>query len=315
MEILNSIISIPLIVTDPSSRLYWPFLLLSLGVLASFTKKDFFKDFTHPSSVLDLKIFTLNSVLKILVFPFFLITAFSVSVQMTKVLYLLFPTFGGLQLSDFIMKGLLTFIAFILNDFFRFFHHYLMHKVPGLRKLHRTHHSAVVLTPLTLFRAHPLEAFIASLRNLLSLGCTLAIFSFLSQKPIHGWDILGVNIFGFIFNGLLANLRHSPMPISFGAFEYLFISPRMHQIHHSNNPNHFNKNYGVALALWDQLVGSYYRPSKEESNSLSFGLIKNSNELTSKEWEEATTLKGALFPFKTHKELKYENKSFVTRPV
>lgn len=315
MGFLNSLMTIPNIVADPSSRLYWPFLLTSFLIIFAIQKRNFFKELIHPSSLLDVQIFTLNGVLKVFVFPFFLITAFSVSVQMTKGLYFLFPHFQGIKFDDFTMKGILTLIAFVLNDFFRFAHHFLMHKVPFLRELHRTHHSALVLTPLTLFRAHPLEALLASFRNILSLGTTLALFSFLSQKPIHGWDILGVNIFGFLFNGLLANLRHSPVPISFGLLEYLFISPRMHQVHHSNNPKHWNKNYGVALALWDQLVGSYYRPSREEARTLQFGLHQSlKKEVHSKEWKEATTLWGALFLLKKEKEI-YENESIVTRPI
>ncbi|MCR9205813.1 MAG: sterol desaturase family protein, partial [Halobacteriovoraceae bacterium] len=192
-------------------------------------------------------------------------------------------------------KGVLTLIAFIVNDLFRFLHHYLMHRLPLLKSLHRTHHSALVLTPLTLFRSHPIESFIASMRNVLSLGITLALFSFLNQKPIQGWDILGVNLFGFLFNALFANLRHSPVPISFGLLECVFISPRMHQVHHSNNPKHWDKNYGVALALWDQIAGSYYRPSSSEAKDLKFGLHQNPSK-DSKEWKEATTLSGALFP-------------------
>ena len=315
MEILKSFISIPLLVADPSSRLYWPFLLIAVLILFAVLKKDFFKQIKHPSSLLDIQIFTLNGVLKAFLFPAFLITAFSISVQMTKALYLLFPHFKGLALNDFAMKGILTLIAFVLNDWFRFTHHLMMHKLPFFRRLHRTHHSALVLTPLTLFRAHPLEAFLASFRNVLSLGTTLALFSFLSQKPIHGWDILGVNVFGFVFNALLSNLRHSPVPISFGIFETLFISPRMHQIHHSSDPKHWNKNYGVALALWDQIFGSYYRPSKEEAKNLSFGLYQNLNKETQTyEWKEATTLWGALFPFKKKKEV-YESENIITRPV
>ena len=65
----------------------------------------------------------------------------------------------------------------------------------------------------------------------------------------------------------------------------------MHQIHHSNNPIHFGKNYGVALAVWDQLFGSFYKPKSDELKNLTFGVHQ---ELDEKALTEATTLKGAL---------------------
>ncbi len=48
-----------------------------------------------------------------------------------------------------------------------------------------------------------------------------------------------------------------PKPIS-----YIFLSPSLHWIHHSNNPKHFNKNFGRVLCFWDQVFGTYL----DESN-------------------------------------------------
>lgn len=293
-ERLNELLNIFGMWNDPSQRLYWPFLLSSLLILIIWSKKrgrDFLGELLSPSSFLDLKLFTINGFLKVFLFPIFVFSTFEVSVLLLKSLRSIFPSFSGLAISSTQAALFATVLAFIINDFFRFFQHFMMHKLPGLRVLHRTHHSALVLTPLTLFRAHPLEAFIASFRNILSVGVTLGLYSFLYQKPITAWDILGVNLFGFLFNAFMANLRHSPVPLGFGFFEYIFISPRMHQIHHCNNPKHFGKNYGVALAIWDQLVGSFYRPNQTEMNTISFGL----DHLNGRESiEEATTLKGAL---------------------
>lgn len=279
--------------TDPAQRLYWPFLISSALVLLAFGKKGSFKSLLHPSSFLDIKILSINLVLKIFLFPLFLFSSFSVSLVMIKSLRLFFPYFQGLTLSPLTQSIVATLIAFIINDFLRFTQHMIMHKSSYLFCLHKTHHSALVLTPFTLFRAHPLESLMAGARNIISLGLTIALFSFLFKGQVSALDILGVNAFGLVFNAALANLRHSPLPISFGVIEYIFISPRMHQIHHSNNPLHFNKNYGVALSLWDQLLGSFYRPSKQEANSLSFGLHININ---NQQFKEATTLKGALLP-------------------
>lgn len=236
----------------------------------------------------------LNLTLKATLFPFLLFSSFSVSVFLLKGIRTLFPHFQGLQASALVASIAATLFAFVIDDFFRFTHHFLMHKISFLRTLHRVHHSALVLTPFTLFRTHPIESLMASIRNILSIALTIAVVSFLFDGQITYIDILGVNLFGFVFNALLANLRHSPIPISFGALEYLFISPRMHQIHHSTNPKHFDKNYGIALTIWDILLKSYYRPSKEEFENLNFGLEENPSEF---HLQEATSIKKALTTF------------------
>lgn len=292
---------------EPSQRLYWPFVLSSALVALVWGYKSRWKEIFHPSSIIDVKIFFLNLLFKTFVFPLFLFSTFTVSVGLLKILRGLFESSPGLNWAPWVQSFSATVIAFLINDFLRFFHHYLMHRLPGLRLLHRTHHSALVLTPLTLFRAHPLESLIAGARNIISMGVTFALYSFLFEKVVNVYDFLGVNIFGFLFNAALANLRHSPIPISFGVLEYIFISPRMHQIHHSNNPLHWNKNYGVALSLWDQLVGSFYRPSKQEASELCFGLHQNQ---TADTYREATTLTGVLIPREFfNKESTYENLS------
>ena len=42
----------------------------------------------------------------------------------------------------------------------------------------------------------------------------------------------------------------------------LLQSPAHHQIHHSADPAHFDKNLGFALALWDWAFGTLAIPSK-----------------------------------------------------
>lgn len=63
----------------------------------------------------------------------------------------------------------------------------------------------------------------------------------------------------FIFNALPANLRHSHAWLSFGhRLEHVINSPAQHQIHHSNAPRHFNKNFATNLSLRDWMFGSLY---------------------------------------------------------
>ena len=48
-----------------------------------------------------------------------------------------------------------------------------------------------------------------------------------------------------------------PKPISF-----FLMSPSLHWIHHSDNPEHYDKNMGFVFPFWDKLFGTYL----DESN-------------------------------------------------
>ena len=95
--------------------------------------------------------------------------------------------------------------------------------------------------------------------------------------------VLGANVLLFAFNATGANLRHSHVRISYGRrLERFLMSPAQHQIHHSVEERHHDRNFGTALALWDWIGGTLHLAEKgadlryglgagaaEESNSLS----------------------------------------------
>lgn len=164
-----------------------------------------------------------------------------------------------------------TLFLFIFDDFLRFFQHYLMHKVPFLWEIHKVHHSAPVLTPLTLYRVHFVEVFVSGVRRVFGTFFITALMVTLTGEMFRGYEILGAFSITVLFNFLGGNLRHSHIPISFGFLEKIFISPAQHQIHHSKSPEHYDKNFGVALSIWDLMAGSWLKGSSQQK--LKFGLV------------------------------------------
>jgi sterol desaturase/sphingolipid hydroxylase (fatty acid hydroxylase superfamily) len=53
--------------------------------------------------------------------------------------------------------------------------------------------------------------------------------------------------------------------------EWIFVTPRYHHIHHSDNPSHYTSNLGSLLTIWDRIFGTYYNPG-EIKETLSFGI-------------------------------------------
>ena len=68
-----------------------------------------------------------------------------------------------------------------------------------------------------------------------------------------------------VLDPLGAHLRYSRVWFSYGpVFNRLFMSPVHHQIQHGVDPQHWNKNFGVRLSVWDGLFGTLYHPGHPE---------------------------------------------------
>jgi len=65
------------------------------------------------------------------------------------------------QAPGFVLDAARTLVLFVAYDLGFFVDHTLKHRIPALWELHKTHHSAEVLTPLVNFRVHPLDSLAA----------------------------------------------------------------------------------------------------------------------------------------------------------
>ena len=160
-----------------------------------------------------------------------------------------------------------------VSDFCAFLSHYLAHRNATLWKLHSLHHSAEVMTPFTNFRNHPLYGAYRAI-----LVATIApifggIFAYITFNGVDSKFFLNTTAAVIFFNMVGANIRHSHIWISYPKFlSRVFVSPAMHQIHHSLDMKHRNKNMGVIFSFWDLMFGTLYIPEKKED--LQFGISK-----------------------------------------
>lgn len=253
-------------------------LILSYYVYAkSKIKYSFFKYifnkkvWTRKSARIDYYMFFFNSFIKILLIAPYLFVGVYISFYTNE--YLLerfgYPTFN-LSVTETLV--FYTIALTLIGDLTVYLVHYLMHKFEFLWEFHKIHHSATVLNPITQYRLHPVELILNNIRGILVFGLLTGIFDYLSNHEISIFMFLGANVFSFIFLFLGANLRHSHVKLKYFSFlEHIFISPFQHQIHHSRNPIHFNKNMGSKFALWDWMFGTLIVSDKTSPN-LIFGL-------------------------------------------
>jgi len=165
--------------------------------------------------------------------------------------------------------GLATIMAcslalFVVADFSNYVTHYLQHFVPILWELHKVHHSATFLNPLTTSRMHPFGDLFDALVAGVLVGVTAGLFAFafkLSMADIFLLIATGNTIATLV---VLDPLRHSHFRISFGPLDRVLLSPHMHQLHHSSKLEHWDRNFGNKLSIWDWLFDTAYKPAKNE---------------------------------------------------
>jgi len=268
---------------NPDKRTFWIYLISSFAIAIiylSYNKKLIKVNFSkklwlHPSAKLDYYYFLISYFIKIfMIFPI-VISAKSVALFIKKYLYLNYGYIYIEILSYETILVLYTITLFIVSDFTRYWLHRFMHTIPFLWEFHKVHHSAKVLNPLTFYRVHPIENILFGFRYSLSIGFVTGVFLYFFGAKISIYEIIGANVFVFVFSLLGSNLRHSHIPLSY--FEFLekwFISPKQHQIHHSRK--YFNKNYGGYLSVWDRVFGSLLTSANVKT--LKFGLKKEQME-------------------------------------
>ena len=155
-----------------------------------------------------------------------------------------------------IQSAFLMLIAILLTDLLNYIKHRMEHKIPLLWDLHELHHSSTEMTILCKYRGLPLSDILTS-----PLLLPVSVFSglLLSQTLNTGFILpliiyatyISLNNFAdFIGHSSTIILYHKPI-------SYFLMSPSNHLIHHSANKEHYDKNFGQFLAIWDIMFGTY----------------------------------------------------------
>lgn len=226
----------------------------------------------HRSSRLDLGYFVFNSFVYGSTFG---LAGVSYQFLTNGLLQGLYTTFGPVMpsaLPEFAQRAIVTLALFLAYELGYWIDHYLKHRVPVLWELHKVHHTAEVLTPLTTFRMHPLDSLVFG--QILAITAALAngVTAYLFGDTTYQYALAETNIILIVFIHLYIHLQHTHVWIAFrGVLGRIFLSPAHHQIHHSTNPVHFNRNLGSCLALWDWLFGTLHIPAKTRER-LAFGV-------------------------------------------
>jgi sterol desaturase/sphingolipid hydroxylase (fatty acid hydroxylase superfamily) len=190
---------------------------------------------------------------------------------LNKILNFLPSNFIIFHLPPFLESLLATMVTMVSIDCASYFLHRGMHTYQWMWKIHSFHHSVIKMSFFSTHRQNPLETFILTLGRTLfaAIGLSLFHFFFRSNSPVLLINGLGAGFFFYMFT---VNLHHSHIPVSYPKWiRLILVSPHVHHIHHSLNPLHFGKNYGVVFSFWDRIFGTSF-DEEVELGQLHFGI-------------------------------------------
>lgn len=135
--------------------------------------------------------------------------------------------------------------AILLLDYTLYLWHVLTHRAPFLWRFHLVHHIDLDLDASTALRFHFAEL-------LISVPWRAAQVLLIGVSPLafQVWQL-------FLFISILFHHSNLRLPVEFErTLNKLFVTPRMHGIHHSLIREETNSNWSSGLTLWDWLHGT-----------------------------------------------------------
>ena len=136
-------------------------------------------------------------------------------------------------------------LAVVVFDFLQWGDHWIRHRVRTFWHFHSVHHSQRELNWMTDVRIHAVDYFIAE---------TLAFIPMFALG-VPALAVMGVGGFRMWW----ARFVHANIRGTLGPLGYLLVSPQYHRIHHSIEPAHQDKNFGVLFTFWDRIFGTIVR--------------------------------------------------------
>ena len=155
-----------------------------------------------------------------------------------------------------ITSTFLMILVLLINDFCRFSEHWMEHHIPMIWDLHEFHHSA---TEMTIINEKRGSIFVGVITGFLLIPITVFTGLLLNACLLKGHMLpILIYIFDLVMQNFFAYLGHSSLPIIYPKpLSYIYMSPVLHWLHHSDKKEHWDCNLGDKYTFWDKLFNSY----------------------------------------------------------
>lgn len=139
-------------------------------------------------------------------------------------------------------------VAFVLYDICYYWMHRMSHEIKVLWAAHVVHHQG--------------EEF--NLSTALRQTSSGWLWKWIFYTPLFFVGVPGEVFFTVAAVNLLYQFWvHTEHIGKLGVLEYVFITPSNHRIHHAQNPEYIDANYGGVFILWDRIFGTFIEENED----------------------------------------------------
>lgn len=153
-------------------------------------------------------------------------------------------------------------LLFLAQDLAYYFLHYTDHYVRFFWASHVTHHSSEQFNFTVAIRSSVFQPFYRFI-----FYAPLALFGFEAFDIVFMYALC--QVYGFWVHTKLVGKLH---PV----FEFFFVTPSHHRVHHASNPKYLDRNMGMVLIIWDRIFGTF--TSEDDQEPVVYGLTKHQEE-------------------------------------
>lgn len=158
---------------------------------------------------------------------------------------LVYQHFSATQLDN---SPLIWLLAFVLYDFLYYWNHRLGHEISLLWAAHVVHHSSEEYNLTTALR---------------QTSGSLLSWVFYLPMALLGFEP-GMVITVAALNLVYQFWVHTRHIAKLGWFEWCFVTPSNHRVHHAQNACYIDKNYGGVFIIWDRLFATFQQEKDDE---------------------------------------------------
>jgi sterol desaturase/sphingolipid hydroxylase (fatty acid hydroxylase superfamily) len=161
----------------------------------------------------------------------------------TRLFYDRYLQFLTLEFLSHLPHAVRIVLAILIFDFLDWVRHYVKHKIWWLWAFHAVHHSQREMSLFTDARVHVLEGAI----NLVLFFIPLSMLKV--GIPTDFYIAVVLDWYRMMYH---ANIR-----TNYGLLKYILVTPQSHRVHHSNEQQHADMNFGVIFTFWDRLFRTH----------------------------------------------------------
>jgi len=147
-------------------------------------------------------------------------------------------------------------IIFFAVDFLYYWYHRASHEVNLFWAVHVVHHSS--------------NEYNYSVGTRVTILQSIMRMVFFIILPVIGFKA-NMIVLMLLIQGVIPFFVHTRFVKKMPAwFEFIFVTPAHHRVHHGRNETYLDKNYGGVLIIWDRIFNTF----TEETEDVQFGLTK-----------------------------------------